>query len=99
MDKHDQQEKAKEIRFNINQHVLIKFNPLGLKVWGAYLEGLGLSHRYPAHISAHILPESHPLRNEYMKFQLWDLMAVFGDSIRLGSDLPFAAEIILLPES
>lgn len=83
----------KEIKFNVNDYVHIKLTPLGKKVYlGHYNEYRELSYqplmkRMPKYTKSE--------KKGYHKFQLWEIMQIFGEIIYNGCKMPFKTEIIL----
>lgn len=68
------------MKFNINESVKVKLTDLGVQI-------LKDKNRY---FSVDSLDE-----NGYCKFQLWELMSIFGDKMWGGSVIPFETDIII----
>lgn len=79
--------------FNINDYVLVKLTDVGRKI---HLEYSGSFHleRYGIEYTA---PEVDGYG--YSKFQLWELMHIFGNNCYNGCDLPFETTILIPGES
>ena len=77
------------MKFNVNNTVMVKLTDEGMKILeDQYNE---MRKYIPS------LREWEPPRVDedgYTRFQLWSLMSKFGNSISLGSVLPFDCEII-----
>jgi hypothetical protein len=75
------------MKFNINDDVKVRLTPYGLKVHAA--------HWAPYHSeSAPYCPPKIDSEG-YSKFQLWDLMAIFGPSMYMGNHNSFDTNILL----
>jgi hypothetical protein len=71
--------------FNINNYVFVKLTPKGYAIHREHwLPFAGDKYMPPSRDSG-----------GYTKFQLWDLMQVFGTSIYNGCVMPFETEIVL----
>jgi len=74
--------------FNINEYVLIRVTAKGWEVFDVYYTGLGKN--------AKEYKEKLYTENGMHKFQLWQVMAIFGSNIGHGKELCFQPEITLL---
>jgi len=81
--------------FNINQSVRVKLTDHGKKL--LLDDYLALMGHYGRNVYEFHLPKED--MNGYVKYQLWDLMKTFGPHINIGTEMPFEAEIQLLPFS
>lgn len=68
------------LRFNINDHVWVRLTDHGVEVYRAHYVGSNV----PA-LCGH---------GEYVQFQLWELMSIFGTALYTGSKLVFEMEIV-----
>jgi len=86
-----------QIKFNINHSVKVKVTEYGYEVWLAH------ENKF-VHFSGTIKPvtieELKAKQDEdgYTKFQLWDMMSIFGSKMQMGFKNPIDTNIILLPE-
>jgi hypothetical protein len=70
--------------FNINDYVYVRLNDTGRKIYGDYW----------AKYSCEPIPLIEE-DNGYSKWQLWDLMNVFGEHIFNGCRMPFDCNILI----
>ena len=68
-------------KFNINEHVKVKLTERGLEVYKKHYEKFGI--KAPA----------KEAKDGYYRFQLWELMQIFGGSVGAGVKLPFETDI------
>lgn len=73
------------VSFNVNSSVLVRLTPEGEKHYISYL------NRY--HVDPNRSVNSDA--DGYVKFQLWDLMKIFGSEMFMGNDLMFKTKILL----
>lgn len=78
-------------KFNVNDHVRVKLNNRGLKILVDYYEQL----RLPRLNDSFVLLNHKPDEDGYMKFQMWDLMVIFGSHMGIGRELVFDCNIFL----
>ena len=71
--------------FNINETVKIRLTATGIKVLSDFWAEYDICKTYT------------PDENGYLEMQLWHVMEVFGDSLRLGCDPPFETNILIDP--
>lgn len=86
------------LEFNINWCVRVRLNDKGRAMLAHALDDVNAWLQ--AHGAAPLPPRE--LREDtegWAKFQLWDLMNVFGSAMRLWSEPPFDTTIVLLRES
>lgn len=76
------------VPINLNNHVYVKLTEHGHKVYNDYFEQF---HMAPTPLDYYV--------DGYAKFQLWNLMQIFGDSCFNGCKLPFETEILYNIES
>lgn len=80
------------MKFNINNEVQVKLTDHGKDIY--YHRDDELKKKYRQEI---IKPKYPEVDNEgYTKFQLWDLMYIFGKHIHMGCELPFETEIEII---
>ncbi|WP_306150718.1 hypothetical protein [Roseovarius sp. MMSF_3281] len=72
-------------KFNINDYVWVKLTKTGHKIHRKYWEPYSNGNYQPAKVSI----------DGWSRFQLHELMHIFGPEMRMGANLPFASEIIL----
>ena len=84
-----------KVKFNINENVYVKLNEYGIKKWLDY-EQTTILHHLPDFIYSFTLEDILSRRNVdgYWKFQLYNLMHIFGEYFSLGSEIPFETDII-----
>ena len=78
----------KKVKFNINDYVWVKITPEGRKIMNdrlAKLSRFSPVSLKPLEISVD--------RSGFTKFQLWDLMSIFGEHIYNGCNVPFETDI------
>lgn len=72
-------------KFNVNHHVWVKLTDHGREIhrqyWEPYSRGIYVAPRASA--------------DGWSRFQMHDVMRVFGPHMVMGGDLPFETEIIL----
>ncbi len=71
-------------KFNINKSVKVKLTRHGIAIYKEHYANAGL-----ADVTVNIDNEG------YSKFQMHDLMNIFGDSMYMGGNLPFKTEILI----
>lgn len=76
--------------FNLNDAVWVKVTPYGWDVFTEHYQKLGLD----SDIYRNILARGEP--SDWQKFQLWDLMAIFGEKMHNGFPTPLETEIRLI---
>ncbi len=76
--------------FNVNDSVWVRLTDAGKLIHRR--EHDEMRKRVPS-IGRYQPPKSHP--GGYSKFQLWELMQIFGPHISIGSEVPFGTEILL----
>lgn len=86
-----------QIKFNINHSVKVKVTEYGYEVW--------LTHenkfvQFSGTIKTVTIEELKAKQDEdgYTKFQLWDMMSIFGPKMTMGFENLIDTNIILLPE-
>jgi hypothetical protein len=72
---------SEEIRFNINNYVKVKLTDYGKSIIA--------NNKY-------VLTHYKEDDDGWSKWQLWELMSVFGDYVSLGREVPFDTEIIII---
>jgi hypothetical protein len=72
--------------FNVNHYVYVRLTDRGRQIH---------RERFEAVFAGTKIKYSAPVENAdgWSKWQLWDLMNVFGEHVRLGVELPFECEI------
>jgi len=87
---HTEDELTKEIHFNLNNEVKVKLNEKGKEIYLSHLKKVSSE------------PECAFVRETnsdgYTTFQLWDLMKLFGDYMRLGEEPVFENNEIIFKE-
>ena len=85
-------------KLNINEYVKVKLNETGLDIYikrmkeiNESLKEKGTDLEFPL----------YPVRDDkgYVKFQLWDLMELFGEYLRVGEEIPFENNSIYIESS
>lgn len=71
-------------KFNINKSVKVKLTRHGIAVYKEHYANIGLTD-----VTINIDDEG------YSKFQMHDLMSIFGSSMYMGGNLPFQTEILI----
>lgn len=83
-----------EVKFNINDIVKVKLNDNSKDILKERYKKL----RTVVNNNDGILDDHKPRKedeNGYVKFQLWELLDIFGDRVYLSGQLPFESEIKL----
>lgn len=75
-------------RHNINYNVWVKLTPEGKKQYRKYYRDL--FRNISSFIEVKKLPAPD---NGWYKFQMWELMEVFGPALYMGCRVPFETEI------
>lgn len=77
------------MKFNINDYVKVKLTAKGKEILISNEERLRKEYK--------IVPELTIKYDEngYTSFQMWELMSLFGESIYLGTTIPFEVDIII----
>ena len=76
------------IEYNLNKTVYVRLNNIGKDVYKNYIQSL----------NSNLSTEPEADENEYTKFQLWDLIHIFGEYIDLGLPTPFDKNCIYFKE-
>lgn len=83
-----------DVKVNINEYVKVKLTELGISILkekrnkqNKEFEALGLKG------FGEYIPDLD--EEGYTKFQLWDLMRMFGDSLSNGTEIPFETTVIM----
>ena len=84
-----------EIKFNINHNVKVRLTNHGISVWA---ENCNKYSRNPLTAESILELKDRVDKDGYTKFQMHELMDIFGDKIYMGNKLCFDTDIILLPE-
>ncbi|MDT2864681.1 hypothetical protein [Vagococcus carniphilus] len=71
-------------KFNINKSIKVKLTRHGIAVYKERYANIGLTD-----VTVNIDDEG------YSKFQMHDLMSIFGSSMYMGGNLPFQTEILI----
>ena len=82
-------------KFNINNEVLIKLTDVG---YNMYLDILKCYHNMAPTVFEWPTIEgikSKENKNGYLKFQVWEVMKIFGEKLFLGSNSPFEMDILI----
>jgi hypothetical protein len=77
------------ITINANDEVWVKLTPVGEQMWADYwwvTEPKGVPES---------IRKSHTEWDGWVRFQLWELMQVFGKGMRNGVHVPFETDIRL----
>lgn len=74
------------IEYNLNKTVYVKLNSVGRDIYKNYIQDL----------NSNLSTEPKVNENGYTKFQLWDLIHIFGEYIGLGLPTPFDKNCIYL---
>jgi len=86
-----------QVKFNINHNVKVKVTDYGYETWMQH------ENKY-VHFSGTIKPvtleelKAKADNDGYTKFQMWDMMSIFGSKMKMGFENPINPNIILLPE-
>lgn len=75
--------------YNINNYVLVKLTSYGLDIMRRARESF--VSRYPSVQWTEPAPDAEG----YVRFQMWELMQLFGEHIRMGGPVPFETEVRL----
>lgn len=73
------------MQFNINHHVLIRELPNGRKQFDAHYKAIGLD--------ADVYREMHRMPDGRLRFQMWELMFIYGPACIMGPPPPFETTI------
>jgi len=76
----------REVAFNINEYVKVKLTARGLKIHKSEYT------RFMPSDWVYVKPSVD--ENGYSKFQMWNLMSIFGEHISMTLEPPFETEII-----
>lgn len=75
-----------QFKTNLNHDVKVKLNSLGVDILKKHYNVKDISELDFAKMDA----------EGYTKFQLWSLMAIYGEYIYMGDKVPFDTNIIIL---
>ena len=82
------------MEFNINNYVQVKLSQKGLKCYNDYKNQYGIKENVAA--SLDWLNRYHKGNKKgWYRFQLWDLMMIFGPSIYMGGPNMFDTNILI----
>lgn len=76
------------IEYNLNENVHVRLNNTGRNIYKNHMQSL----------NSNLSTEPEVDENGYTKFQLWDLMHIFGKYISLGLPTPFDKNCIYFKE-
>lgn len=76
------------IEYNLNKTVYVRLNNIGRDIYKNYIQSL----------NSDLPTEPEVDENGYTKFQLWDLIHIFGEYIDLGLPTPFDKNCIYFKE-
>lgn len=76
------------IEYNLNKTIYVKLNDVGKDIYKNYIQNL----------NSNLSTEPEVDENGYTKFQLWDLIHIFGECIGLGLPTPFDKNCIYFKE-
>lgn len=76
------------IEYNLNKTIYVKLNDVGKDIYKNYIQNL----------NSNLSIEPEVDENGYTKFQLWDLIHIFSESIGLGLQTPFDKNCIYFKE-
>jgi len=76
------------IEYNLNKTVYVRLNNIGKDVYKNYIQSL----------NSDLSTEPKVDENGYTKFQLWDLIHIFGEYIGLSLPTPFDKNCIYFKE-
>ena len=76
------------IEYNLNKTVYVRLNNIGRDIYKNYIQSL----------NSNLSTEPEVDENGYTKFQLWDLIHIFGEYIDLGLPTPFDKNCIYFKE-
>lgn len=77
---------ATSFKFNINNYVKVKLTEKGKNIIENYYSNI-------PQLENHSRPLPKEDENGWSKWQMWDLMSMFGDKMFNGCDVPFETEI------
>lgn len=80
------------IEYNLNKTVYVRLNNTGRNIYKSYMEELNRN------CTMRFSVEPEVDKNGYTKFQLWDLIHIFGEYIDLGLPTPFDKNCIYFKE-
>lgn len=85
-----------EIKYNINHHVKVKITKYGYEKWLEYLNQF--SDEFPGTFKRTTLEELKTKEDNdgWVKFQMWDMMSIFGQYMQVGFKNPIDTNIIIL---
>ena len=88
-----------EIKFNINHHVKVKVTEYGYEKWLEYVNQF--VDEFPGSFKRRTIQELKSQEDEdgFVKFQAWDMMAIFGQYMSIGFKNPIDTNIIILTEN
>lgn len=86
-----------EIKFNINDKVKVKITDMGYNIW---LDWENQFIKFSSTIPVTTIEElkAKADKDGYTKFQMWDMMSIFGSHMNMGFENPIESNIILLSE-
>ena len=76
------------IEYNLDKTVYVRLNNIGRDIYKNYIQNL----------NSNLSTEPEIDENGYTKFQLWDLIHIFGEYIDLGLPTPFDKNCIYVKE-
>lgn len=76
------------IEYNLNKTVYVRLNNIGKDIYKNYIQNL----------NCNLYTELEVDENGFTKFQLWDLIHIFGKYIDLGLPTPFDKNCIYFKE-
>jgi hypothetical protein len=76
------------IEYNLNKTVYARLNNIGRDIYKNYIQSL----------NSNLSTELEVDENGFTKFQLWDLIHIFGEYINLGLPTPFDKNCIYFKE-
>lgn len=80
-----------EIKFNVNYNVKVRLTDIGREIYYHQYDELN------AQWGKEVIKPHYPKEIDgWYETQLWDLCQTFGKYMRLGFDIPFETEIVLL---
>ena len=74
----------KYFKANLNDYVKVRLNDYGICVYKSFYAKYGLD-----------APQLKMDEEGYVKFQVWDFMGIFGDSMRIGGRLPCDLNVLI----
>lgn len=82
------------MKFNVNDYVKVKLNEKGINIYLERNQHLrDMMSKYYNH--EYVVKPPKIDEEGFTKFQMWDLMQLYGPYLGLGMDLPFETEILL----